>query len=235
MKNNPIICALDTKSVSTAINLGRKIRPYVGGMKLGLEFFTVNGSQGIKQLAGLDIPVFLDLKFHDIPNTVANAVSAAVELNVRILTVHTIGGSKMMMAAAEAAKNTAAKLGKPVPMIVGVTVLTSLQDSDLNEMGINSSVGEQVAIMAEKAKSSGLDGVVCSAHEAAIVKEICGQDFKTVVPGIRLDNAEKNDQKRVMNPKQALANGADMLVIGRPITQSDDPALATKAIIDNIF
>lgn len=235
MKNNPIICALDTKSVVKAVELGQKIRPYVGGMKLGLEFFTANGSQGIKQLAGLDVPVFLDLKFHDIPNTVAHAVTAAVELNVKIMTVHTLGGTNMMRAAADAAKNAAAKYNKEPPIIVGVTVLTSLQDSDLNDVGINSTVAKQVSILAQKAKESGLDGVVCSAHEAKLVKEICGKDFKTIVPGIRLDNKSLDDQKRVMTPKQALANGADMLVIGRPITQSEDPAQATKSIIDDIF
>lgn len=232
---NRVICALDTKRTPDAMALCQKIHPFVGAVKLGLEFFTANGRQGVRELAGLNIPIFLDLKFHDIPNTVAQAVRAAMELDVSILTVHTMGGVDMMKAAADAARDEAEKHSKIAPLIMGVTVLTSMNNDDLQDIGVTSTVDDQVINLACRAQAAGLDGVVCSAHELKVVKERCGRNFKAIVPGIRPASSDVNDQKRVMTPKEAVDNGADFLVIGRPITQAPDPAQAAKDILDEIF
>lgn len=231
---NPIICALDTKDVKEAQNLALSIKEQVGMIKCGLEFFTKNGSDGIRQIAQTGIEIFLDLKFHDIPNTVAEAVKSAVSLDVSIITVHSLGGKKMMQAAAIAAREESLRLNKKKPLIVGVTILTSSDDSDLQEIGINRQVTKQVEILAKLAKEAGLDGIVCSPHEIKAVKSICGADFITVVPGIRPESSENNDQKRVMTPKEAIANGADYIVIGRPITKSENPQKAAEEIFNSL-
>lgn len=228
--SNPIICAIDTKDVGEAKALCESLKPYVGMVKLGLEFFTMNGPQGIKEISQLEIPIFLDMKFHDIPNTVAEAVTSAVRLGVSIITIHTLGGEDMMRAAAEAAANEAARLQISKPLIAGVTILTSMDKDDITDIGLDRPVISQVEILAKLAKKSGLDGVVCSSHEIAKVKEVCGQDFKTIVPGIRPATAQTGDQKRVMTPAEAISNGADYLVIGRPITKADSPEQAAKSI-----
>lgn len=230
MFKNPVICAADTKSVDAALHLTREIAPHVGAIKLGLEFFTSNGATGVQEIAGLGLPIFLDLKFYDIPNTVYEAVYAATQAGIAILTIHASGGATMMQAAAKAAKQASIDKKIDRPLIVGVTVLTSMDISDLQEIGVERRVDEQVVALAQLAKQSGLDGVVCSAHEIQAIKKACGDDFKTVVPGIRPELSQHNDQKRVMTPSQAIASGADFLVIGRPITQSDSPKEAAKAI-----
>jgi orotidine-5'-phosphate decarboxylase len=233
---NPIFCAIDTKDVAQAKVLAASIAPHVGGIKLGLEFFVANGAAGVAQVVdGLNLPIFLDLKFHDIPNTVAQAVRSAVRhLDIAILTVHACGGKTMMEAAAQAAREEADACGKAAPIVVGVTVLTSMSQDDLAQTGAAHDVESQVKALALLAKASGLDGVVCSAKELEIVKQACGRDFKAVVPGIRPAGSDANDQKRVMTPQDAMAHGADYLVIGRPITQSEDPAGAAKAIASTL-
>ncbi len=234
-KYNPIICALDTKNIQEASKLCQDIKAHIGFIKLGLEFFTKNGPQGFTEVAKTGVPIFLDLKFHDIPNTVAEAVSSALTLDVSIITIHTLGGSEMMKAAAKAAKETAEKLNKKPPLIVGVTILTSMDEQDLAGIGINRQVAKQVEILAKLAKSSGLDGIVCSPHEIELVKSVCGVDFKTVVPGVRPKSADAGDQKRIMTPSQALGKGADYIVIGRPITKANNPVIAAKEIYNECF
>lgn len=234
MKNNPLICALDTQDITLAKSLCQTIRPFVGMVKLGLEFFTTHGSDGVKQIAEAGIPIFLDLKFHDIPNTVAKAVTAATQLPVEMITIHTSGGFAMMQAAQQAAQNEAAKLNKQTPLIVGVTILTSLDQDDLQSVGYAYPLTTQVQKMAELAKQAGLDGIVCSPHEIKLVKQVCGKMFKTIVPGIRLEDANTQDQKRTLTPNEALTEGADYLVIGRPITQSKNPADTAKKIYEEL-
>ncbi|PIR37763.1 MAG: orotidine-5'-phosphate decarboxylase [Alphaproteobacteria bacterium CG11_big_fil_rev_8_21_14_0_20_39_49] len=231
---NIIICAIDTKDIKQAKELALAVKDSVAMVKCGLEFFTAHGAEGIKEVASTGIDIFLDLKFHDIPNTVAEAVKSAVSLDVSIITIHALGGKAMMQAASYAAKEEAAKLGKQKPLIVGVTVLTSMDDNELNGIGIDRTAFEQVEILAKLAKESGLDGIVCSPHEIKSVKSICGKDFVTVVPGIRPDSGTNDDQRRVMTPKQAVNEGADYIVIGRPITRSKNPAKTAHDIFNSI-
>jgi len=221
-----ILVAIDTTDVDRAQALAQALAGHVGGIKLGKEFFTANGPQGVRTVAGGEQPLFLDLKFHDIPNTVAGAIRAALALDPKILNVHAAGGRAMMQAAAEAA----GEAGANRPLLIAVTVLTSLGDEDLAEIGVNSSASDQVVRLARLAQNCGLDGVVCSAHEISAIRDACGADFKLVVPGIRPAWAAKGDQKRIMTPGEAVALGADYLVIGRPITGADDPIAAAKRI-----
>jgi len=221
---NPIICAIDTVDVAVARELAQSVIGSVGAIKLGLEFFTANGVASVNEVAG-EIPLFLDLKFHDIPNTVAGAIRATAGINAFMMTVHTAGGKAMMQAAAEAAKTLENK-----PLIVGVTVLTSLDAADLENIGVKVNLQDQVKRLASLAQESGLDGVVCSAHEIEIIRETCGKDFKLVVPGIRPAGSASGDQKRVMTPQEAIAKGADYLVIGRPISEAKNPAQAAREI-----
>ncbi len=222
---NPIFVAVDTPDVSRARAIAEAIAPHVGGIKLGMEFCTAQGPQGVKAvLDGLDLPLFLDLKFHDIPNTVAGAIRSAVtSVAPFLVNVHTTGGPAMLQAAAEAAAGSGSK-------VIGVTVLTSLNADDLGRVGIAGPVERRVVALAELAKSQGCAGVVCSAAEIEAIKAACGSEFLTVVPGIRPAGADVGDQKRVMTPRAALDVGADFLVIGRPITGADDPAAAAKQI-----
>jgi orotidine-5'-phosphate decarboxylase len=229
-----ILCALDTIDIEQACALAEALGPHVGGVKLGLEFFGANGPQGFKEVSKAHQNIFLDLKLHDIPNTVVKAVHSLMPLRPRIMTIHTAGGSAMMAAAANAATQAAADEGCDRPIIVGVTILTSLDDTDLDAVGYQNKVSNQVLRMALLAKESGLDGVVCSPLEIKLIKDACGADFKLVVPGIRPSGSAKGDQKRIMTPKEAVDLGADFLVIGRPITQADDPAAAAQAIADEI-
>jgi orotidine-5'-phosphate decarboxylase len=231
---NPILCAIDTPDARVARDLAAAIGPFVGGFKLGLEFFTANGPDAVRRIAGA-VPLFLDLKLHDIPNTVAGAIAAVAPLEPLLLTVHCAGGAAMMKAAAAAA-DTAATTGIRRMNVIGVTVLTSLNDADLAATGQNGPALDQVRRLAALAREAGLDGVVCSPHEVAALRRDCGADFRLVVPGIRPARIEPgnaargDDQKRVMTPRQALDAGADHLVIGRPITASPDPAAAARAI-----
>jgi len=231
---NPILAAIDTPDLQHAKELARRLGDSVGGIKLGLEFFNANGPDGVRDVARDNDRLFLDLKFHDIPNTVAGAVRAAVRLRPMILNVHAAGGASMMRAAHEAAEDEAARLGTPRPLVIAVTVLTSLDETDLASIGQNGPVGDQVVRLARLARECGLDGVVCSPHEIAALREACGSAFALVVPGVRPAGAAKGDQKRVMTPSEALAAGADWLVIGRPITAAADPAAAARQILTDV-
>jgi orotidine-5'-phosphate decarboxylase len=225
-----IFVALDTQDLTRAANLARALAGLVGGVKLGKEFFTAQGPDGVRAVAGGE-RLFLDLKFHDIPNTVAGAVRAAIHLRPAIVNVHASGGPAMMQAAAEAAREAAEDSEVPRPLVLAVTVLTSLDDDDLTTVGQEGPVGDQVLRLARLAQACGLDGVVCGPREVAALRRACGPAFVLLVPGIRPDWAAKGDQKRVMTPAEALAAGADYLVIGRPITGADDPAAAARRIV----
>ena len=224
-----IFVGLDTPDIDRASRLAKALVGAVGGVKIGKELFTAQGPDGVRVAAG-GAPLFLDLKFHDIPNTVAGAVRAAVHLRPKILNVHASGGRAMMMAAAEAARETAEDLGVERPKVIGVTVLTSLDGKDLEEVGQVGPAEAQVERLARLAQDSGLDGVVCSAREIELLRRACGPDFLLVVPGIRPSWSAAGDQKRVMTPEDAVAAGADHIVIGRPITAAEDPLAAAKRI-----
>ncbi|MGE3477798.1 MAG: orotidine-5'-phosphate decarboxylase [Rhodospirillaceae bacterium] len=223
--SGPVYVALDMTDAAEAAALAKRLRGHVGGVKLGLEFFVANGPAGIRAVSDAGLPVFLDLKLHDIPNTVAGAMVSAMALNPAIVTIHAGGGAAMMRAASEAARKA-----KNPPLVIAVTVLTSLDDRDLDAVGQRPPALEQAVRLALLAKESDLGGVVCSPHEVAAIRARCGADFKLVVPGIRPASTALGDQKRVMTPAQAMAAGADHLVIGRPITQAKDPVAAAQAI-----
>jgi orotidine-5'-phosphate decarboxylase len=233
MKAKPherIFVALDTCDVGKALDLAGGLRGLVGGIKLGNEFFTACGPDGVRRVAEAGLPVFLDLKYHDIPTTVARAVAAALPLRPLMLNVHGAGGGEMMRAAAAAA----AAGGEGRPLVLAVTVLTSLAPADLESIGIAESIRDQVTRLAVLAKSSGLDGVVCAASEIMALRGATGASFKLVVPGVRPVWAAADDHKRVLTPGDAIALGADYLVIGRPIVASPRPAEAARRIVDEI-
>jgi orotidine-5'-phosphate decarboxylase len=188
----------------------------------------------VHKLAYHQVPVFLDLKFHDIPNTVAKAIKATVGINTFMMTIHTSGGRAMMQAAIDASMEVAAITGKERPLIIGVSVLTSLDQADLSMVGISDNINDQVARLADLAQSCRLDGVVCSPYEISALRKQCGSDFTLVVPGIRPEGSSKDDQKRTLTPAEAIKKGATHLVIGRPITQAKDPAAATKEILESL-
>jgi orotidine-5'-phosphate decarboxylase len=218
---SPIFVAIDTPDLERAKEMAAKVRRHVGGLKLGLEFFCANGRHGVHEMAELGLPIFLDLKLHDIPNTVGKAVQALRPLEPAILTVHAAGGRAMM----EDAK-AAAPAGTRV---VAVTVLTSLDGDDLASIGLQADPHAQVARLAELARDAGLDGLVCSGNEVAAARKLWHDGF-FVVPGVRPSGGASGDQKRVMTPRAALDAGANILVVGRPITQSADPDQAARAI-----
>jgi orotidine-5'-phosphate decarboxylase len=219
---NPIFVAIDTPDVERAVALAEAVRGQAGGVKVGLEFFSAQGPEGVRRIAALGLPVFLDVKLHDIPNTVAKAVEALAPLEPAILTVHAAGG-RAMLEAAKAAAPAATK-------VIGVTVLTSLNEADLAAAGIHGSPAEQVERLAALAREAGIDGIVCSGAEVARAKTAWPKGF-FVVPGIRPAGADIGDQKRVVTPSQALADGASVLVIGRPITGAADPRRAIMDIV----
>lgn len=229
-----ILCALDTTDPHGAYGLAAKLRKYVGGIKLGLEFFGAQGPSGFAHVAKSGMPIFLDLKLHDIPSTVAKAIHALMPLKPMIMTIHTGGGTAMMKAAAEAATLAAQNVGCARPAIVGVTILTSLDEDDLKAVGLSTPVSSQVVRMAKLAQESGLDGVVCSPAEITAIREACGPGFKLVVPGIRPAGSAAGDQKRVMTPSEAISHGADYIVIGRPITMAADPVRAARDIAEEL-
>jgi orotidine-5'-phosphate decarboxylase len=220
-----VIVALDFADTAQALALVARLRPELCRVKIGKELFTRGGPALVEQVAARGFAVFLDLKFHDIPNTVAQACKAAADLGVWMLNVHALGGRRMMEAASEAVAAAAAR-----PLLIGVTLLTSLEQRDLREIGIDAGVEEQVVRLASLAQQSGLDGVVCSAREARSLRARFGPDFRLVTPGIRPGGAAAQDQSRTMSPAEALDAGADYLVIGRPITQAPDPVAALEAI-----
>lgn len=221
MTTRPIYVALDTPDFEKAKALALRVRNHVGGIKLGLEFFCANGRAGVKEMAALGLPIFLDLKLHDIPNTVAKAVQALRPLDPAILTIHAAGGRAMM----EDAK-AAAPAGTKV---IAVTMLTSLDASDMTSIGLDADPMAQVERLTALARSAGIDGIVCSGNEVAAARRIWPEGF-FVVPGVRPANGDLGDQKRVMTPRAALDAGASVLVIGRPITQAEDPDHAARAI-----
>ena len=218
---NPIFVAIDTSDVHRAAALARDMRGLVGGVKLGLEFFCANGEEGVLRIAEGELPIFLDLKLHDIPNTVGKAVEAIAHLEPAILTVHAAGG-RAMMAAAKAAAPAGTK-------VVGVTVLTSLDEGDLSAMGIAGSPADQVARLTDLAREAGIDGIVCSGEEVQAARAAWPEGF-FVVPGVRPAGADVADQKRVVTPREAIDDGASVLVIGRPITAANNPAQAIREI-----
>ncbi|MCE2926601.1 MAG: orotidine-5'-phosphate decarboxylase [Rickettsiales bacterium] len=234
MQKNPIICAIDTTDLQKAEELAISLKGQVGALKIGLEFFSAHGAAGTDFVASHGIPIFLDLKFHDIPNTVAGAVRATAGIRCFMMTVHAAGGKAMMKAASEASMEVASITGKERPMVVGVTMLTSMDGADAASIGVSGALEEQVKRLADLAQQSGLDGVVCSPHEIALLRKQCGDDFTLVVPGIRPEGSENGDQKRVMTPKEALAQGANYLVIGRPITGAAHASKAAQTIVSSL-
>lgn len=218
---SPLYLAIDTPHLDAALTLAQKVRHHVGGLKLGLEFFCANGHHGVHEMAKLGLPIFLDLKLHDIPNTVAKAIQSLRPLEPAILTVHTVGG-RAMLEEAKAAAGTQTK-------VVGVTVLTSLDAPDLADIGVSGAPHGQVVRLAALARDAGLDGIVCSGHEVKAARAVWTDGF-FVVPGVRPTGGKVGDQKRVVTPAQAMADGASILVVGRPISQSDDPDMAARAI-----
>jgi orotidine-5'-phosphate decarboxylase len=224
--DNPrVIVALDYADAESALALAKRLDPRACRVKVGKELFTAAGPALVSQLAGLGFDVFLDLKYHDIPNTVASACKAAAGLGAWMINVHASGGSAMMRAAREAVTGAV----KP-PLLIGVTVLTSMADEDLREIGQQETAPQLVERLARLARDCGLDGVVCSAQEAGRLRHACGSAFKLVTPGIRPVTAGNDDQKRVVTPAAAVAAGADYLVIGRPITQAAEPLAALARI-----
>jgi len=229
MSAERILCAIDTADLGVALDLAQALAGRIGGLKVGKELFTAHGPEAVARIIGAGHKVFLDLKYHDIPATVAGAVRAAAGLGCFVLTVHASGGPEMLRASAEAAAGSA----NP-PLVVGVTVLTSLDAGDLDAVGQSGLVSQQVLRLAGLARSCGLGGVVCSPHELVELRGELGDDFKLIVPGVRPVWAGADDQKRVMTPAEAVAAGADYLVIGRPITRAADPADAARRIADEI-
>ena len=229
---NPILVALDVDTPAKALALADALRGAVGGFKIGKQLFTAAGPDMVRQLNARGDSVFLDLKFHDIPNTVAGAVQSAVGTGAWMVNVHASGGSAMMKAAAEAAMKAAASSGAAKPLVIGVTVLTSMTDTALKEVGVNRPLVDQVVHLATLAKTSGLDGVVASPQEITAIRAACGPDFQIVTPGIRpADQQGKDDQARTLTPAEAIQAGATYLVIGRPITGAPDPRKAAEAIL----
>lgn len=229
MQDKPILVALDFDQSQAALQLVDRLDPSRCRLKVGKELFTSEGPQFVETLQNKGFDVFLDLKFHDIPNTCAKAVKAAANLGVWMVNVHASGGQRMMEAAREALVPFQQK-----PLLIGVTVLTSMEQSDLAGIGLDIDPQEQVKRLAMLTKTSGLDGVVCSAQEAAMLKDLCGPDFQLITPGIRPSFAQQGDQRRVMTPAQAMDAGVDYMVIGRPITQHADPIEALSLIESEI-
>lgn len=226
MNDPKVLIALDFSSTEEVLAFVEQLSPNECRLKVGKELFTSCGPELVKTLVDKNFDVFLDLKFHDIPNTVAGAVRAAAEMGVWMVNVHAVGGSRMM----QAAKKALADVEGRKPLLIAVTVLTSMSPDDLTETGVSASPEDQVLHLATLTQKSGLDGVVCSAQEAKLLKQHCGADFKLVTPGIRPANSAQDDQRRIVTPEQAIENGSDYLVIGRPITKAESPVEALKAI-----
>jgi orotidine-5'-phosphate decarboxylase len=228
-----LLTALDVPTGAEAIQLAETLRGVTGGFKIGNRLFTAEGPEMVRRIVGLGERVFLDLKYHDIPNTVATAVEAATTLGVWMVNVHASGGTRMMHAARDAAHETAARLGRTAPLVIGVTVLTSMNEESLGEVGMRGPLLDRVLRLAELAQSSGLDGVVASPRETSIIRERLGPDFAIVTPGIRGGGAQtsgKDDQERTSSPAEAIAAGASYLVVGRPIIAAKDPRRAAREI-----
>ncbi|EZQ14045.1 orotidine-5'-phosphate decarboxylase [Pseudomonas sp. G11-1] len=228
--NSPIIVALDLPDMTAAVTMADRLDPAQCRLKVGKELFTATGPAIVEALQSKGFEVFLDLKFHDIPNTTASAVRSAAELGVWMVNVHASGGRRMM----EACREVLERRSGPSPLLTAVTVLTSLEQEDLQEVGIDIEPMVQVQRLARLTQDCGLDGVVCSAREAKALRNALSEDFKLVTPGIRPDDASVDDQKRIVTPRQAMENGSSYLVIGRPITRAEDPAAAVSDILDSL-
>lgn len=228
--SSPILVALDYADKNAALAFVDNIDPRDCRLKVGKEMFTLYGPQLVSELQQRGFEIFLDLKFHDIPNTTAHAVAAAAELGVWMVNVHASGGARMMNAAREALL----PFGKDAPLLIAVTVLTSMEAEDLHGIGIEQSPADYAERLAKLTKACGLDGVVCSAHEATRLKNSCGKDFKLVTPGIRPEGSAAGDQRRIMTPVEAVQAGVDYMVIGRPITQSATPAETLRSILNSL-
>lgn len=226
---NPVWLAIDTPDAKKAAELIKTVGPFVGGLKVGLEFISANGPKGVAAVVKTKLPVFADVKFHDIPNTVAGAVRVMARLGVSIINVHAVGGAAMLRAAMQAVAGM-----KRRPLIIGVTVLTSLDGTDLSATGIQGTPQDQVVRLAKLCQECKLDGVVCSPLEIAAVRAACGPKFVIVTPGVRPKGSEQGDQRRVMTPREVLQAGANIMVIGRPITAAANPADAAKAILGHL-
>ena len=234
MTHNPIIAALDVPTAEQALKLAHEIAPVVGAFKIGKELFTSAGPDIVRRVRDTGAAVFLDLKFHDIPNTVAQAVAAAVRLDLQMLTVHTSGGRAMMQAAEQAAQATAQASGRSAPLVLGVTVLTSHDAGSLAEIGCEPNVGRQVERLALLAVQAGLRGLVCSPLELVALRRLLPAAVQLVTPGIRTGTEKADDQKRTLTPRAAMAAGASWLVIGRPIYAAPNPRLAAETILASL-
>lgn len=223
---SPVVVALDFPTMTQSIEMAKRLDPSQCRIKVGKELFTTAGPDILEQLHRLGFDIFLDLKFHDIPNTVANAVSVAAKAGVWMVNVHASGGRRMM----EASANALQQLPDQNTLLIAVTVLTSMDQSDLVEVGVNAAPEQHVKRLAALAKSSGMDGVVCSAQESSMLSSDLGEDFVLVTPGIRPVGSSQGDQKRIMTPAEAMAAGSHYLVIGRPITQAVDPIAALTQV-----
>ncbi len=231
---NPIIAALDVPTAEQALKLAEQIAPAVGAFKIGKELFVSAGPDIVKRVRDTGVSVFLDLKFHDIPNTVAMAIASAVRLDVQMTTIHTSGGSEMMRAAEKSAQDTAKMLGQPVPLVLGVTVLTSSTNETLAELGIEADTEKQVVRLAQLAVKSGLRGLVCSPLEIAALRKILPAHIQLVTPGIRTGAEKADDQKRTLSPREAMQAGASWLVVGRPIYAAENPRAAAEKILESL-
>jgi orotidine-5'-phosphate decarboxylase len=236
-KDNPkdkVIFALDVEHFSEAQRWVNILKDRIGMFKVGKQLFTHAGPKVVDMIRKKDQKVFLDLKFHDIPNTVAKAGEEATKLEVAMFNLHALGGFEMMKKTVEASRETAKTLGIPRPLILAVTILTSMDESVMKEVGIQGPILEEVGRLALLSMKAGVDGVVASPQEIGIIRERCGGKFLIVTPGIRLPSEKKDDQKRTLSPKEAISNGADYLVIGRPIKEAKDPLEAVQKIIEDI-
>lgn len=234
MNYNPIIAALDVPSAEQALKLAEQIAPAVGAFKIGKELFVSAGPEIVKRVRATGANVFLDLKFHDIPNTVAKAVAAATRLDVQMLTIHCSGGSEMMRAAEQSAQTTAKALGQPTPLVLGVTVLTSSTNETLAELGCATDTEQQVLRLAILAEQAGLRGLVCSPLEIAALRKVLPGSVQLVTPGIRTGAEKADDQKRTLSPREAMQAGASWLVVGRPIYAADNPRAAAENILQSL-
>jgi orotidine-5'-phosphate decarboxylase len=231
---NPIIAALDVPTAEQALKLAEQIAPAIGAFKIGKELFVSAGPDIVKRVRDTGASVFLDLKFHDIPNTVAKAIAAATRLDVQMLTIHTSGGAEMMRAAEKSAQDTAKSLNLTAPLVLGVTVLTSSTNETLAELGIEADTEKQVLRLAQLAVQSGLRGLVCSPLEIAALRKVLPAHIQLVTPGIRTGSEKADDQKRTLSPREAMQAGASWLVIGRPIYAAENPRAAAEKILESL-